>query len=307
MLQQLAADFRGSSGDPERLVDVSPVHEQEINVAGSIGDYHPNMIEGFRKYLLGLYGSVENINKRFGTDFASEEEIDAPRYDPESANVQESRGEWDVYGQSDYFTQWSLYTRNIVNKRILEAYREALLAGFPPEAINAHQIPEGDAVSGFLGEADTRISPTDVVSICGTAYGGTRYGYFCSDLNNFIELAYGAGHNNITLGEYSSLASGWKDAYTQLKYLFDHGVKFTHIIVPYDTKDMMYSMVKEAEEGAIDQLQQDNQPRSSATGGTGASEPVRRGEASYNIVQLGDADKNGLLKSVKQDGTWDFQ
>lgn len=113
-------------------MDVSPVHEQEINVAGSIGDYHPNMIEGFRKYLLGLYGSVENINKRFGTDFASEEEIDAPRYDPESANVQESRGEWDVYGQSDYFTQWSLYTRNIVNKRILEAYREALLAGFPP-------------------------------------------------------------------------------------------------------------------------------------------------------------------------------
>ena len=305
MLQQLAAEFRGSSGEPERLVDVSPVHEQEINVAGSIGDYHPNMIEGFRKYLLGLYGSVENINKRFGTDFASEEEIDAPRYDPESANVQESRGEWDVYGQSDYFTQWSLYTRNIVNKRILEAYREALLAGFPPEAINAHQIPEGDAVSGFLGEADTRISPTDVVSICGTAYGGTRYGYFCSDLNNFIELAYGAGHNNITLGEYSSLASGWKDAYTQLKYLFDHGVKFTHIIVPYDTKDMMYSMVKEAEEGAIDQLQQDNQPRSSATGGTGASEPVRRGEASYNIVQLGDADKNGLLKSVKQDGTWE--
>ncbi len=305
MLQQLAVEFRGSSGEPERLVDVSPVHEQEINVPGSVGDYHPKMIEGFRKYLLSLYGSVENINRHFGTNFTSEEEIDAPRYDPEAANTKKKRGDWDVYGKSEYFTQWSLYTRNIVNKRILEAYREALLAGFPPEAINAHQIPEGDAVSGFLGEANTRISPTDVVSICGTAYGGTRYGYFCNDMNNFIQLAYRGGHNNITLGEYSALSADWNEAYAQLKYLVDHGVKFTHIIVPYSTKDEMYTMVKMAEERAISQLQQDNQPRSTATGGTGASEPVRRGDTSYNILQLGDCDKNGLLKSVKQDGSWE--
>lgn len=305
MLQQLAVEFRGSSGEPERLVDVSPVHEQEINVAGSIGDYHPNMIEGFRKYLLGLYGSVENINRKFGTNFASEAEIDAPRYDPDGRNTQQSRGEWDVYGKSEYFTQWSLYTRNIINKRILEAYREALLAGFPPEAINAHQIPEGDAVSGFLGEADTRISPTDVVSICGTAYGGTRYGYFCDDVNNFIQLAYGGGHYNSTLGEYSSLSTDPDKAYAQLKYLASHGVKFTHIIVPYDTKDTMYSLVKTAEEEAIGRLQREDQPRKTATGGTGASVPVRRGDASYNIVQLGDSDKNGLLKSVKQDGSWE--
>ncbi|MFR1518938.1 MAG: hypothetical protein ACLSVG_09250 [Clostridia bacterium] len=305
MLQQLAVEFRGSGGNPERLVDVSPVHEQEINVPGSVGDYHPNMIAGFRKYLLSLFGSVENINRRFGTEFASEAEIDAPRFDPEGTNANPSRGEWDVYGKSEYFTQWSLYTRNIINKRILEAYREALLAGFPPEAINAHQIPEGDAVSGFLGEADTRISPTDVVSICGTAYGGTRYGYFCNDLNNFIQLAYGGGHTNMTLGEYSSLSTDWNEAYAQLKYLFDHGVKFTHIIVPYDTNDKMYAMVKTAEEEAIIKLQQENAPRSAATGGTGASEPVRRGDASYNIVQIGGSDKNGLLKSIKQDGSWE--
>lgn len=304
-LQQLASEFRGENGEPERLIDVSPVHEQEINVPGSVGDYHPMMIEGFRKYLVSLYGSVDNINKRFGTSFVSVSDIDAPRYDPNGANQQDSRGAWDVYGESDYFTQWSLYTRNIVNKRLMEAYREALLAGFPPEAINAHQIPEGDAVSGFLGEADTRLSPTDVVSICGTAYGGTRYGLFYGDTNNFIKLAYGAGHNNITLGEYSSLATDKQDAYAQLKYLFDSGVKFTHIIVPYETSSSAYTLVRNAELEAVLKLQEENQPRTASTGGSGASEPVMRGDASYNIVQIGDADKNGLLKSVKADGSWE--
>lgn len=305
-LQQLAVEFRGTSGEPEKLVDVSPVHEQEINVAGSVGDYHPLMIEGFRKYLMGLYGSVENINRRFGTNFMSEGEIDAPRFDPEDTSVlKESRGDWDVYGKSDYFTQWSLYTRLMVNKRILEAYREAMIAGFPPEAINAHQIPEGDAVSGFLGEADTRISPTDVVSICGTAYGGTRYGYFCNDMNNFLQLAYNGGHNNITLGEYSALSDETDKTYGQLKYLFDHGVKFTHMILPYSENSPMYKRVKKAETDAILQLQQENNPRTAATGGTGASVAVKTGDASYNIVQIGGNDKNGLLKSVKQDGSWD--
>lgn len=305
MLQQLAPEFRGENGEPERLVAVSPVHEQEINVEGSVGDYNPKMIEGFRKYLVGLFGNVDNINKRFGTNFVSESDIDAPRYDPNAQNAQESRGAWDVYGESDYFTYWSLYTRNVVNERLMEAYREALLAGFPPEAINAHQIPEGDAVTGFLGQADTRLSPTDVVSICGTAYGGTRYGLFYSDMNNFINLAYKAGHKNITLGEYSSLANDRFEAYDQLKYLFDSGVKFTHIIVPYDTSSAAYTRVYYAERDAISMLQEENQPRTASTGGSGASLPVMRGDKSYNIVQLGDSDMNGLLKSIYADGSWE--
>lgn len=305
MLQQIAVQFRGENGDPEKLIAVSPVHEQEINVSGSVGDYHPNMIKGFAEYLLGLYGSVENINKRFGTNFASEDEIDPPRYDPESVNLQECRGDWDIYGESDYFTQWSLYTRNVINKRILEAYREALLAGFPPEAINAHQIPEGDAVGGFLGEANTRLSPTDVVSICGTAYGGTRYGVFYNNENNFISLSYASGHYNTTLGEYSSLASSSIDAYEQLVYLREWGVKFTHIIVPYESSSTKYKTVKNAEQAAIKMLQKENEPRTASTGGTGAAHPVYRGDASFDIVQLGDQDLNGLLKSVKQDGSWE--
>ena len=305
MLQQLAVQFRGENGDPSKLIAVSPVHEQEINVAGSVGDYHPNMVRGFAEHLLKLYGSVENINKRFGTNFASEDEIDPPRYDPEAENLTECRGDWDIYGQSDYFTQWTLYTRNIVNKRIMEAYREALLAGFPPESINAHQIPEGDAVAGFLGEANTRISPTDVVSICGTAYGGTRYGVFCYKENNFLNLAYSAGHYNTTLGEYSSLSASTLECYEQLVYMRDHGVKFTHVLVPYDSTSKQYKNVKNAETSAVNMLQEDNEPRTVSTGGTGALHPVYRGENSFDIVQLGDSDKNGLLKSINQDGSWE--
>jgi len=305
-LQQLAVEFRGENGEPEKLVGVTPVHEHEINVAGSVGDYNPKMIEGFRNYLLSLYGSVENINKRFGTNFKTKADIDAPRYDPEDyLSEHESRGDWDVYGGSDYFTQWSLYTRTVVNKRIMEAYREALLAGFPPEAINAHQIPEGDAVNGFLGEANTRLSPTDVVAICGTAYGGTRYGMFLNDVNNFIALAYGAGHNNISLGEYCSLENDSVNTYEQLKYLFDNGVKYVNLLVPYPSDTARYKLIKKAEVKAVEKLQGENQPRTSSTGGTGAVVAVNRGEDSFNIVQIGDADLNGLLKSVKQDGTWE--
>ena len=80
----------------------------------------------------------------------------------------------------------------------MEAYREALLAGYPPEAISAHSIPEAEAVAGFLGQTNTQITPIDVVLTCETAYGGTCCGVFPANNN----LAYNAqlmGHHNITL------------------------------------------------------------------------------------------------------------
>lgn len=133
-LRTMAVEFRGENGNPEHLVGVSPVHEHEINVPGSVGDYNQHMIQGFRLYLLQQFGSLEQINQKLGTTFASVDEIDPPR--------DSGRGEWDLY-QGDYFTQWALYNRYIVSKRIIEAYREALIAGYPPESISAHQIPEG--------------------------------------------------------------------------------------------------------------------------------------------------------------------
>ena len=112
----MAVEFRGENGNPEHLVGVSPVHEHEINVPGSVGDYNQHMIQGFRLYLLQQFGSLEQINQKLGTTFASVDEIDPPR--------DSGRGEWDLY-QGDYFTQWALYKRYIVSKRSLprSAYR----------------------------------------------------------------------------------------------------------------------------------------------------------------------------------------
>ena len=309
-LQGLAVDFRGSKGEPEKMIAVSPVHEQEINVAGSVGDYNVYMIRGFREYLLSLYGSIENINKRFGTNFANEDEFDAPRYDPKKDDSSECRGQWDTYGGSDFFTQWSLYTRFIVNKRLMEAYREALLAGFPPESINAHQIPEGDAVSGFLGEADTRLSPIEAVTVCGTAYGGTRYGLFYSDDNNFLNQAYKAGHTNITLGEYGSITTSRDAALEQLRYMWSHGVRFLHMIIPMDTNSPEYKSSKKGEEYAINTLQEENQPRTVNTGITKGAAAYEGGGLKFDIVQMSRPSDNGsigtgLLKSVKSDGSWE--
>ena len=291
-LQAMAVEFRGENGNPEHLVGMSPVHEHEIDVAGTVGDYNVYMIRGFQIYMMEQYGSVQNINQLFGTDFSDEYEIDPPR--------EMDRGEWDAY-KGDYFEQWVLYNRYIVSKRIMEAYREALLAGYPPESISAHQIPEGDAVAGFLGEANTRISPIDVVTTCGTAYGGTRYGTFYSSNQNFIGFANTAGQWNISIGEYCALQDSATGAFAQLKYLWEHGVRMIHQITFTDTQSA-------AEQGAIEMLAEMNQPRPGYTGGTTGSVSVLQNGKNYTIVQMGegaDSKDQGLLKSVTADGKWE--
>ena len=290
-LQATAPAFRGENGNPEHLVGVSPVHEHEIDVAGSVGDYNPYMIEGFRAYMLERYGSLENINRLFGTSFKDRASIDAPR--------DKGRGAWDAY-EGAYFTEWAMYNRYIVSKRIMEAYREALLAGYPPESISAHQIPEGEAVAGFLGEANTRLTPIDVVLTCGTAYGGTRYGNLTAK-NNFAYNAHMMGHSNISIGEYGSLYEDAKLAFKQLKNLWSNGVRMVHQITFNDNQ-------AKAEQGAIQMLIAENLPRPGYTGGTTNVVGVKQGEDLYRIVQIGagsDSDSTGLLKSIDENGKWE--
>ena len=291
-LQATAVAFRGENGNPEHLVGVSPVHEHEINVPGSVGDYNPYMIEGFRAYMLGRYGSVENINRIFGTSFASRDDMDAPR--------DSGRGDWDAY-KGDYFTEWSQYNRYIVSKRIMEAYREALLAGYPPESISAHQIPEGQAVGGFLGDANTRLTPIDIVLSCGTAYGGTRYGYVAESPTNFIKMAHLMGHNAISIGEYCALQEDPDSAYKQLYSFWMWGVRMVHQITFNDAQAA-------AEAEAVIRLQELNEPRPGYAGGTTNAVGIQNGDKAYTIVQLGsgeNSDSVGLLKSVNSDGTWE--
>lgn len=293
-LQATCVAFRGENGQPEHLVGISPVHEQEICVGDSVGDYNEYMIKGFRLYLLERYGSLENINAKFETTFTTVQEIDAPRN-----GALGNRGKWDRY-RGDYFEEWTLYNRNMVSKVIMEAYREALLAGYPPESISAHQIPEGEAVAGFLNQANTRLTPIDVVLTCGTAYGGTRYGLL-SPTNNIAYNAQLAGHNNITLGEYHAYTTDKNKSFENLLMLWGQGVRMVHHCVGGFEQG-----VADAEQYAINKLiETNNVARGGYTGGTLNSVSANIGGKIYNIIQIGSSENVGLLKSVDAEGTWE--
>ncbi|MBQ6163444.1 MAG: hypothetical protein IJK23_03105 [Clostridia bacterium] len=299
-LQELGKLYRDA---PEYTVAVSPVHEHEIDSgSGSVGDYNPRMIAGFRLYMKDLYGTIENVNEKFGASFAGFDDLDAPR--------NAGRGDWDCYPASSddangYFNQWVIYNRTAVSQYLVASYREALLAGFPPELIKAHQIPEGDAVAGFLGEADTRISPVDVAMATGTGYGGTRYSTWFRDRNSFMALAKDSGHNNVTLGEYSAMNTDKFESYRQLRYLFNNGVIFTHVMNwagGAENGDKMDA----GEKYAIDRLMNENRPRSASSGGTGDIVAYANGDTSFNIVEIGSKKSSpGLLKSVNEDGSFE--
>ena len=298
-MQSLAQLYRKA---PECTVAVSPVHEHEIDSgAQSVGDYNPAMIKSFAAWLEDMFGTIENVNEKYGTDFKSFDELDAPR--------NTKRGDWDKYAtkrvKNEYFTLWTLYNRYIVSRHVIQSYREALLAGFPPELIKAHQIPEGDAVAGLLGEADTRISPVDAALADGTGYGGTRYGVWYKDNNSFFALADRSGHNNITLGEYSAMSTNKEDAYKQLKYMFDNGIVFTHVM-PWAGNITGGETMDKNEQYAIDKLQENEEPRSASSGGTGDIRAYVNGETAYNIVEIGSKPESaGLLKSVNADGSFE--
>ena len=306
-LQGTALAFRGEGANPEHLIGVSPVHEQEITITGSAGDHNPYMVEGFRGYLLDRYGSVANINKTFGTSFTDRASMDAPRNG--------NRGAWDKF-EGEYFKEWVLYNRYIVSKRLMEAYREALLAGYPPESISAHSAPEDIFDNKTLNDTNTdknfRLSPTDVVLSCGTAYGGTRYGNRGLN-NNLVVNAHKIGHSNITLGEYCSNEKAENkntfqtqddanhNAYTYLKNYWDNGLRFVHVVT-------VENAFVPAEVYAFQQLIDANEARPGYTGGTTNSVTVNMQGKMYNIVQIGagaDSDSTGLLKSIDANGKWE--
>lgn len=292
-LRELAKRFRS---DPERLVAVEPNHEMEINAESpdTHGDYNPNMIRAFYRYLVSLYGGLATINQVFGTEF-TDAAFDAPR------NL--GRGAWDRYSSSNpYYMAWMRFMDYVIYRVVAGTYREALLAGLPPEAIKCHQIPDLYAISSLtaFSEPAQRVTPIDWMLNAGVGYGFTRYGVWYADEHNVVQGAHSSGFDSVLVGEYQSLTPDVGQALEQLRYMRDHGVQFIHCMVWPEGHDQGFNA---ALTEALRALVKEDACRPCATGGTGQVRPVA---GQYDIVSLGTGESHtGLIKSIREDGSWE--
>jgi hypothetical protein len=295
-LQGLATRFRAN---PEHFVAVEPNHEMEINAESqeTHGDYNPNMIRAFYGYLTGLYGDLDGINRVFGTAF-SPARFDAPR------NLR--RGTWDAYATGNpYYLVWMRFLNYVIYRVVAGTYREALLAGFPPEAIKCHQIPDHYAIASLtaFSRPAQRITPIDWNLNAGVGFGFTKYGVWFNQEHNCVQGPNSSGFDGMVVGEYQSLTPDADAAFKQLEYMQSRGVQFVHCMNWPDGHDQGYN---QALATALQRLVAADQPRPGQTGGTGEVRAVRQGDRAYDIVSLGTLpETTGLLKSVTATGAWE--
>ena len=195
-----------------------------VSGKNSIGDYNPENLQGFYHYLKSLYGNLIQINKIMGTQFTADF-FDAPR--------DLFRGEWDDYNfENRFFSEWVEYNRIVVSRRVGTSYRECLLAGFPPEMIKSHQIPDSYVFKSIVGisEGQKRISPIDWLLTAGAGFGFSRYGTYYDREHNIGQGSYSSGFDNMLIGEYASLIGSPDHALQQLLYLRNHGVSTLHVM-----------------------------------------------------------------------------
>lgn len=293
---QLTALAEHCRRQPEANPSVEPNHEHEIplNVDFTVGDYNPAMVTGFFDYLTRLYGhDLAGLNAALSTPFA--DWFDAPRW--------QDRGAWDDYGkQNPYFAAWLNYNRYVINRRLAQASREALLAGFPPEYLKYHQIPDTYIYGGDLGFSyvPNRITPLDFALSSGTGYGWTRYGVWYQREHNVCQGGWSSGHDNTIVGEYQALSKSDDDAAAQLRYMFDHGVMGIHAM-GWDVERYQETMTE-----AVRRLIAEDRPRPGVAGGVGQVRAVTDGNRRYAVAAIGTGDgRTGLLKSLAADGSWE--
>ncbi|MEO0413332.1 MAG: hypothetical protein AAF226_00110, partial [Verrucomicrobiota bacterium] len=285
--------------NPAMTIAVEPNHENEI-VSGSqsIGDYHPKSIEGFYHYLIDLYGSLEGLNQLAGSKFTVEF-FDAPRG--------LFRGEWDRYTEDNLlFREWIEYNRIVIYRRLAMGYQNCLLAGFPPEMIKCHQIPDSYVFGSVIGisEGDKRISPIDWLLTTGAGFGFSRYGTYYQRPHNIGQGAYSSGYGEMLIGEYASLNPSNDKALDQLLYLRDHGVAALHVMWWPSDFDKGFN---KAQEWALNQLvRHHDSPKPGLAGGVTQVRSWRKGKSVYDIASLGSEEQHtGLLKSINADGTFE--
>lgn len=294
--RRLAALFRAN---PEMTIAVEPNHENEI-VSGpqSAGDYNPKNIEGFYRYLAALHGDIESIAARFGAPF------DERFFDPPRGFF---RGEWDRCHQDNpLFREWIEYNRTVVHRRVGVSYREALMAGFPPELIKCHQIPDSYVFGSIVGisEGEYRISPIDWLLTTGAGFGFSRYGTYYEQPHNIGQGAHSSGYDGMLIGEYASLNPSVDKAYGQLKYLREHGVAAMHVMWWPEHLDKGFNA---AQDEALRRLiANDDRPKPGYAGGIGQVRPYRGAAGAFDIASLGTQPENtGLIKSLRQDGSFE--
>ena len=294
--RKLAPAYRKN---PEMTIAVEPNHENEI-VSGSdsIGDYNTGSLEGFYNYLSSLYGNIESINQIMGTSFTIDF-FDAPR------NL--FRGEWDQYDfENLFFREWVEYNRVLVSRRVGTSYRECLLAGFPPEMIKSHQIPDSYVFKSIVGisEGKKRISPIDWLLTTGAGFGFSRYGTYYDREHNIGQGAYSSGFDNMLVGEYASLNASHQKSLDQLLYLRNHGVSTLHVM--WWPSDLDKGFNKAQESALREMISKHDTPRKGLAGGINEIRPWRGQRKSFDIASLGIGPSHtGLLKSLKKDGSFE--
>ncbi|MEM9913573.1 MAG: hypothetical protein AAF911_01265 [Planctomycetota bacterium] len=292
-LRRLAVRFRAH---PERVFSMEPLHEHEISVgvAGSVGDYHPLMITGFRDYLRRLYGDDAALRKRFRLTGRA---FDAPR--------NAGRGAWDRYEVNNpFYAEWLKFQRYVVNRRIADGFYAALAAGFPPEIIKSHQIPDSFAVGSTATFSDrkARFTPVDYTLTAGVGFGYTRYGVWFKKPRNMLKSALSSGFASIAMGEYQSLTPNAELAYQQLVHLFENGVNSIHVMHWPASADKGFNA---AMKKALARFLERQQPRPGVAGGVGKVVATRIGDQPVDIAVIGTgANRTGLLKSLRADGSW---
>lgn len=291
MLRSLAEPFRAS---PEHFVALEPNHEHEIAVGaeGTNGDYHPRMISGFFGHLVRCYGSDRGaIEEALRIELG--EYFDAPR--------NWDRGSWDDYSvENPFYREWIAYNRYVVNRRIAQSFREALLAGFPPEAIKSHQIPDSYAIGGLGAFSDVvnRYTPIDYALTAGVGFGFTRYGVWYEAEHNVMQGAHSSGFDLVCIGEYQALTDDPEPALAQLRYIHEHGGASVHCMRWPSGHDQGYNAAMDA---ALRRFIAEDPPRPGIAGGVGQ---VRAADG-FDVASLGVTEGHtGLLKSLRADGSW---
>jgi hypothetical protein len=295
-LRRLAVPFRRN---PEHMAGLEPNHEHEIAVEAesSMGDYNPRMIQGFFRYLTERYGrDLKGLNAALKTPFASY--FDAPRaWD---------RGDWDAYAPDNpFYREWIAYNRYVVNRRLAQTFREALLAGFPPEIIKCHQIPDTYAIGNLqaFSAVTARFTPIDYALNAGTGYGFTRYGVWYNKPHDALQDAHAAGFDLMSLGEYQALTPDNTVAYEQLKFIAEHGGASVHCMLWPQEHDRGYNASMDY---AVRRLIREDAPKPGVTGGVGQVRAVAVGNRRFDIACVGTGPAHtGLLKSLTADGAWE--